>query len=86
MGFSYRKSVRLGPFRINLSKSGVGGSVGTRGVRTTVTASGRRYTTFSVPGTGLSYRTDGKQGCLVPLALGLGLGAAVLGWALRRMT
>ena len=86
MGFSYRKSVRLGPFRINLSKSGVGGSVGTRGVRTTVTASGRRYTTFSVPGTGLSYRTDGKQGCLVPLALGLGLGAAVIGWALRRMT
>ena len=85
MGFSYRKSVRLGPFRINLSKSGVGGSVGTRGVRTTVTASGRRYTTFSVPGTGLSYRTDGKQGCLVPLTLGLGLGAGALGWAIGRM-
>jgi len=86
MGFSYRKSVRAGPFRINLSKSGVGGSLGTRGVRTTVTPSGRRYTTFSVPGTGLSYRTDGKQGCLLPLALGLGLGAAALGWAIRRIT
>ena len=54
MGFSYRKSIRLGPFRINASKAGVGWSVGTRGVRTTVTPSGRRYTTFSVPGTGLS--------------------------------
>jgi hypothetical protein len=24
MGFSYRKSVNLGPFRVNLSKSGFG--------------------------------------------------------------
>jgi len=83
MGFSYRKSVRLGPFRINASKSGVGWSVGTRGVRTTVSATGRRYTTFSIPGTGVSYRTDGKQGCLIPLALGLGLGSAALGFGLR---
>jgi hypothetical protein len=28
MGFYYRKSVNLGPFRVNLSKSGVGYSVG----------------------------------------------------------
>jgi len=83
MGFSYRKSIRLGPFRINASKAGVGWSVGTRGVRTTVTPSGRRYTTFSVPGTGLSYRTDSKQGCLVPLALGVGLGSSLLWCALR---
>ena len=83
MGFSYRKSIRLGPFRINASKAGVGWSVGTRGVRTTVTPSGRRYTTFSVPGTGLSYRTDSKQGCLVLLALGVGLGSSLLWCALR---
>ena len=31
MGFSYRKSVNLGPFRVNLSKSGFGYSVGGRG-------------------------------------------------------
>ena len=30
MGFYYRKSVNLGPFRVNLSKSGVGYSVGGR--------------------------------------------------------
>jgi hypothetical protein len=28
MGFFYRKSVNFGPFRVNLSKSGVGHSVG----------------------------------------------------------
>ena len=86
MGFSYRKSVRLGPFRINASKSGVGWSVGTKAVRTTVTPSGRRYTTFSVPGTGLSYRTDAKQGCVVPLALGLGLGVGAVWCGIRLMT
>ena len=32
MGFFYRKSVNLGPFRVNLSGSGVGYSVGGRGV------------------------------------------------------
>ena len=31
MGFFYRKSVNFGPFRVNLSKSGVGYSVGGRG-------------------------------------------------------
>jgi hypothetical protein len=32
MGFFYRKSVNLGPFRVNLSKSGVGYSVGGKGL------------------------------------------------------
>lgn len=70
MGFYYRKSVGLGPFRVNLSKSGVGYSVGTRGFRTGVSPSGRRYTTFNLPGTGLSYRPPKAQGCLV-VAIGL---------------
>lgn len=79
MGFSYRKSVRCGPFRINVSRSGVGYSVGGRGFRTGISSKGRRYTTFSIPGTGVSYRTSGKTGCLLPLAL---IGAACLGRAL----
>src|SRR5690349_15613097 len=33
MGWYLRKSLRLGPLRINLSKSGVGGSVGVTGLR-----------------------------------------------------
>ena len=34
MGFYYRKSVSLGPFRVNAGKSGVGCSVGGKGFRT----------------------------------------------------
>ena len=33
MGFFYRKSVTFGPFRVNLSKSGIGYSVGGKGFR-----------------------------------------------------
>ncbi|GAA4096847.1 MULTISPECIES: DUF4236 domain-containing protein [Actinomadura] len=56
MGWGYRKSLRIGPFRINLSRSGVGHSVGGRGVRYTRTAHGRREMTFRIPGTGLYWR------------------------------
>ena len=66
MGFYYRKSVNIGPFRVNLGKSEVGYSVGGKGFRTGVSAGGKRYSTFSVPGTGLGYRTQHKgQGCLL---------------------
>ena len=70
MGFYYRKSVNLGPFRINVSKSGLGYSVGGRGFRTGVSTRGRRYSTFDIPGTGIGYRSS--KGCIVPLAIGLG--------------
>jgi hypothetical protein len=43
MGFYYRKSVNLGPFRVSLSKSGVGYSVGGRGFRVGTSARGRKY-------------------------------------------
>jgi hypothetical protein len=33
MGWYLRKSLRLGPLRLNLSKSGIGGSVGVTGLR-----------------------------------------------------
>ena len=67
MGFYYRKSVNLGPFRVNLSKSGLGYSVGGRGFRVGTTPRGRKYTSFSIPGTGIGYRKSGA-GCLVLLA------------------
>jgi hypothetical protein len=67
MGFYYRKSVNLGPFRVNLSKSGLGYSVGGRGFRVGTTARGKKYTSISIPGTGVGYRKSGA-GCLVLLA------------------
>lgn len=56
MGFRFRKSLKFGPFRINLSKSGVGYSVGGKGFRVTKSATGETYATASIPGTGLSSR------------------------------
>lgn len=43
MGFYIRKALRLGPLRINLSRHGVGYSVGIRGARIGRTAQGRAY-------------------------------------------
>lgn len=67
MGWSYRKSASFGPFRINVSKSGIGYSIGGKGFRTGVNARGRRYTSISVPGAGLRYTQSGKgaTGCAV---------------------
>lgn len=61
MGFNFRKSVGVGPFRLNISKSGIGYSVGTKGFRTGVSSKGRKYSTFSLPGTGVSYSTSSKD-------------------------
>jgi hypothetical protein len=43
VGFYLRKSFRLGPFRFNLSKSGVGTSVGVKGARVGVDGRGKGY-------------------------------------------
>ena len=62
MGLRFRKSIKVGKnARINLSKSGVGFSVGTKGARVTKKAGGGTRTTLSVPGTGISYVKDSKQ-------------------------
>lgn len=58
MGFRFRKSFGKGPFRLNISKSGIGWSVGTKGARYTKKATGSSRTTLSVPGTGMSYVTE----------------------------
>lgn len=58
MGFRFRKSIKLGPARINLSKSGIGYSVGTKGFRVTKKARGGTRMTASIPGTGISYSTS----------------------------
>jgi hypothetical protein len=43
MGFYIRKSFKIGPLRLNLSKSGLGPSVGTKGARLGVSAKGKLY-------------------------------------------
>lgn len=62
MGVKFRKSVNLGSgVRVNLSKKGVGASVGTKGVRVTKKAAGGTYSTITASGTGLSYRTKERS-------------------------
>lgn len=58
MGFRFRKSIKMGPLRFTLSKSGVSASVGVKGYRVTKTANGRVRRTASIPGTGISYVTE----------------------------
>ena len=57
MGWNLRRSVNLGPLRLNASKSGIGYSVGVRGFRVGKDAKNRKYTAVSIPGTGI-YRRD----------------------------
>lgn len=58
MGWIFRRSINLGPFRMNVSKSGVGGSFGVGPFRIGRSAAGRSYTSTRIPGTGISYRTS----------------------------
>ena len=44
MGFYLRKSLRLGPLRVNLSAHGIGLSAGVRGARFGIDAGGHPYT------------------------------------------
>lgn len=58
MGFRFRKSLNLGPLRINFSKSGIGYSVGNKFARVTKKANGGVRTTSTIPGTGFSHVKD----------------------------
>lgn len=55
MGIRFRKSFTIGPLRINLSKSGIGFSLGVKGFRVSRSAKGKNTATVSIPGTGISY-------------------------------
>jgi hypothetical protein len=80
MGWSFRRSLNLGPLRVNASKSGLGFSVGGRGFRAGKDAKGRRYAQASIPGTGI-YRRDYLQKTNNPLPAGAGK-VRSLGWLL----
>lgn len=56
MGLRFHKSINICKgVKLNLSKSGVGVSLGTKGAHYSVNTSGRRTATFGIPGTGISY-------------------------------
>src|SRR4051812_16892976 len=66
MGWSYRKSFGSGPFRINLSKGGVGYSVGVKGARVNV---GPRGTFVNLSSHGVTYRKKiGSAAKPIPLS------------------
>jgi hypothetical protein len=59
MGWSFRKSIGIGPLRLNLGKRGVGVSTGIPGARVGIEASGRPY--FSAGAFGIRYRKSFRQ-------------------------
>jgi hypothetical protein len=71
MGWNFRRSLNLGPLRVNASKSGLGFSVGARGFRAGKDVKGRKYTQTSIPGTGI-YRRDYLENTKNPSAAGVG--------------
>lgn len=59
MGWRFRKSINIGmSFRVNISKNGIVYSWGVPGYRKTWKANGGTRTTYSIPGTGISYVED----------------------------
>jgi hypothetical protein len=61
MGWSFRRSAKFGPFRLNLSKAGVGYSVGVPGARIAVSPKGRVTSTVGLPGSGLRFQSSTLQ-------------------------
>lgn len=58
MGFRFRKSKSLGPFRFTIGKKGFSSSVGGKYFRIGMSSSGKIRTTTRIPGTGLSYSSS----------------------------
>lgn len=59
MGLLFRKSIKLGPLKINLSKSGIGYSIGNKRIRYTKTCNGKSYNTIKLF-KNIQYRTKTK--------------------------
>src|SRR5262252_8920927 len=73
MGLFFRKGFKLGPLRLNLSKSGIGASIGVKGARVGINAKGKTY--LAAGRGGLYYRKQfsgvTKATGSVPLAKGV---------------
>ncbi len=63
MGLQFRKRIKICKgVNLNLSKTGVGISVGTKGARYSMHSSGRKTATVGIPGTGLYYTKNLSSG------------------------
>ncbi len=72
MGLCFRKSITIAPgVKINLSKSGPSISFGKKGIRETISATGKSTTSVGIPGTGVYYK---KSFDLKKLGKGFGKG------------
>ena len=69
MGLRFRRSFKIAPgVRVNLNKKSASVSFGPKGLKHTVSTTGKSHTTVGVPGTGLSYTTSGGRPANVPAA------------------
>ena len=59
MGTRFRKSKQILPgVRLNVGKKSASVSIGPKGLKHTISTTGKSHTTVSMPGTGLSYTTS----------------------------
>jgi hypothetical protein len=85
----FQRRIRVLPgVHLNLSLSGIGVSLGARGLHTGVTARGQRYVSAGLPGTGLSVRQYGPVNStpklsFLPLVIGAAILAVLLAVAVR---
>mgnify|MGYP001096637902 CR=1 FL=1 len=58
MPWRFRRTLNIGPIRLTIEKTGIGISIGTRGVHIGRSPNGRIYISAGIPGTGLYWRKD----------------------------
>jgi hypothetical protein len=62
MGFRFRKSMKILPgVRLNLNAKSASVSFGPRGLKHTISTTGRRTTTVGIPGSGISYSSSSSS-------------------------
>lgn len=71
MAMRFRRSKKIAPgVRLNINKSSASVSFGPKGLKHTISTTGKSTTTVGIPGSGLSYSTtgSGSSGVSVPAA------------------
>lgn len=62
MGLNFRKSIKVLPgVRLNFGKKSASITLGPRGLKHTISSTGKRTTTVGIPGTGLYYSEQHKK-------------------------